>query len=600
MKRALQTSILLLLFSIVNAQSIEQIKRDRQNYIWGEGTGTTLDRADQIALGMLINQISTEVERSFTILEEEVRSSEGGNFKETYNSVINTYSSATLKNTERIVISNEPDAKVFRFIKRADVEKIFMDREDKIVEFAKDGEKADNEYRVSDALRYYYWSLTLLRSHPNANSIKITEKSGKESLLISWLPQRINAIFAEINIKVSDTRKNGDLIHHTLFIEYKNQPARNFDYSYWTGRDWSNIFGSKDGYGFVEYFDAHDVVNEIKLKAEYVFKGEIADNELRDVMSKLDIVPFRNSYFNINLGQTAEKPVSKLQENKAPSYNSGNISSVENTKPYEDVIDKVIDAINTKNFEKARQNFTAEGYDIFCKLLQYGRAKIITKPEFEYLKFENNVMCRSLKMSFNFPNNNRSFVEDVVFSFDENKKIQNLSFALGEVAEADILQMDNWSEHVRLLLINFLENYKTAYALKRIDYIESIFADDALIITGSVLKPNRSLDNPYINNPIIKYNRYTKEQYMNKLKRSFASKEFINIRFEDNTVRKSGKGGEVYGVQIKQDYFSSNYGDTGYLFLLIDINIPDQPIIHVRTWQPEKNPDGSIYGIGDF
>jgi len=225
MKRALQTSILLLLFSIVNAQSIEQIKRDRQNYIWGEGTGTTLDRADQIALGMLINQISTEVERSFTILEEEVRSSEGGNFKETYNSVINTYSSATLKNTERIVISNEPDAKVFRFIKRADVEKIFMDREDKIVEFAKDGEKADNEYRVSDALRYYYWSLTLLRSHPNANSIKITEKSGKESLLISWLPQRINAIFAEINIKVSDTRKNGDLIHHTLFIEYKiNQP----------------------------------------------------------------------------------------------------------------------------------------------------------------------------------------------------------------------------------------------------------------------------------------------------------------------------------------------------------------------------------------
>ena len=179
-------------------------------------------------------------------------------------------------------------------------------------------------------------------------------------------------------------------------------------------------------------------------------------------------------------------------------------------------------------------------------------------------------------------------------------KIQNLSFALGEVAEADILQMDNWSEHVRLLLINFLENYKTAYALKRIDYIESIFADDALIITGSVLKPNKSLDNPYINNPIIKYNRYTKEQYINKLKRSFASKEFINIRFEDNTVRKSGKGGEVYGVQIKQDYFSSNYGDTGYLFLLIDINIPDQPVIHVRTWQPEKNPDGSIYGIGDF
>ncbi len=601
MKRALQTTILLLLFSVVNAQNIDQIKNDRQNYIWGEGTGTTLDRADQNALGMLINQISTQVESSFSLLKEEVSNSDGSDFKETFNSVIKTYSSATLRNTERIVISNEPDAKIFRFIKRADVEKIFLERKNKIIEFAKNAEKADNDYRISDALRYYYWSLTLLRSHPNANSIKITEKSGNESLLISWLPQRINAIFDETSIRVSDTKKDGDLIHHTLFIEYKNQPARNFDYSYWTGRDWSNIYSSKDGYGFVEYFDAHDVVKELRLKAEYVFKGETSvDNELRDVMSKLDVISFRDSYFNVNLDQTAKKPVSKLKENQAPSFNSRNISQVEDTKPYEEELSRVIDAINTKDFEKVRQNFTTEGYDIFCKLLQYGKAKIITKPEFEYLKFENSVMCRSLKMSFNFPNNNRSFVEDVVFSFNEDNKIQNLSFGLGEVAETDILKMDNWSEQVRLILINFLENYKTAYALKRIDYIESIFADDALIITGSVLKPQKSLDNPYINNPIIKYNRYTKEQYINVLKHSFASKEFINIRFEDNIVRKSGKGGEVYGIQIKQDYFSQNYGDTGYLFLLIDINVPDQPVIHVRTWQPDKNPDGSIYGLGDF
>ena len=39
-----------------------------------------------------------------------------------------------------------------------------------------------------------------------------------------------------------------------------------------------------------------------------------------------------------------------------------------------------------------------------------------------------------------------------------------------------------------MILISFLENYKTAYALKRLDYISSIFDDDALIITGRVLK----------------------------------------------------------------------------------------------------------------
>ena len=45
----------------------------------------------------------------------------------------------------------------------------------------------------------------------------------------------------------------------------------------------------------------------------------------------------------------------------------------------------------------------------------------------------------------------------------------------------------------------------------------------------------------------------------------FQSNQFINIRFADNDVVKMGAGGETYGIQIKQDYYSSNYGDHGYL-----------------------------------
>lgn len=51
--------------------------------------------------------------------------------------------------------------------------------------------------------------------------------------------------------------------------------------------------------------------------------------------------------------------------------------------------------------------------------------------------------------------------------------------------------MKSWEEDSRICLIRFLEDYQTAYALKRLDYIESIFSDDAWIITGTVLKkPN--------------------------------------------------------------------------------------------------------------
>ena len=157
-----------------------------------------------------------------------------------------------------------------------------------------------------------------------------------------------------------------------------------------------------------------------------------------------------------------------------------------------------------------------------------------------------------------------------------------------------------WNEVDRMVLINFLEHYKTAYALKRLDYIESIFADDALIITGYVVKVKPNADSRYQSNRIVRYNRQSKTEYIRNLRYSFNSKEYINIRFEESNVRKGGKGGDIYGVQIKQNYFSSNYGDQGYLFLMVDLKDPKEPVVHVRTWQPTKGKKDSIYGLSDF
>ena len=74
----------------------------------------------------------------------------------------------------------------------------------------------------------------------------------------------------------------------------------------------------------------------------------------------------------------------------------------------------------------------------------------------------------------------------------------------------------------------------------------------------------------------------------------------MNIRFANNDVVKAGKGGEIYGIQIKQDYYSTNYGDSGYLFLLVDINKPLEPTIKVRTWQPEPDPIDGLFDISHF
>ena len=102
----------------------------------------------------------------------------------------------------------------------------------------------------------------------------------------------------------------------------------------------------------------------------------------------------------------------------------------------------------------------------------------------------------------------------------------------------------------------------------------------------------------HINNKYVQEYRRSKAEYLEELERCFKSNEFINIRFADNTIEKAGRGGEVYGIHIKQDYYSTNYGDNGYLFLMVDLNDPKQPIIKVRVWMPERDPD--FFGLSNF
>ena len=146
-----------------------------------------------------------------------------------------------------------------------------------------------------------------------------------------------------------------------------------------------------------------------------------------------------------------------------------------------------------------------------------------------------------------------------------------------------------------------MEYYKTAYCLKRIDYLESIFDENALIIVGKVLKKAKQLEGVYYNLDAnkIEYIRLSKYEYLDRLKRVFASNEFVNIHFQDNEVKRKADE-KVFGIQISQYYYSTNYADKGYLFLMVDLKDSLNPKIYVRTWQPEKDSDGGLYGLEDF
>ena len=106
------------------AQSWEAIKGSNA-YLWGEGWGTSVAEADKQALNDLISKISLQVSGNVSHNETETVTNAGVETNSTFSSVVNTYSSATLTNTEKVILENEPDAHVGRWIKRSDIAKIF-------------------------------------------------------------------------------------------------------------------------------------------------------------------------------------------------------------------------------------------------------------------------------------------------------------------------------------------------------------------------------------------------------------------------------------------------------------------------------------------
>ncbi len=596
----------------------EQMKANAE-YICGEGWGDTYNSADQAALADLISKISLNISNSFEIKEEEFNTNSSFDSKTAISSVMNSYAQATLTNTFNLVISNTPQTHVLRYIRKSEVNKIFDERKEKVFDYVRSAMRAEEKAKIDDALRNYYWAFAMVRSLQYPNCVKMTI-DGVQRLLVTWIPQQIEEIMSNLSTKIAS--KDGNEIN--LFIKYKGEPVTSLDYTYFDGQTWSNLYSAKDGMGIVELRPGVEI-NSLQLKYEYEYADQCQiDKELESVMQLFKGTSFKNASVYINnldkksaVSSEAKKEFEKSVKTESAA-NLETLSKVENEKELAGIMTRVINAIKAKDYDSVSDCFSEDGLEMYKKLLNYGQARLLGDPQFSFYTMGKRVVCRSIPMAFSFKNNRRKFVEDVTFTFDENKKIECVAFGLGSQAKTDIFNkgVGAWSDYAKMVIATFLENYKTAFALKRLDYLESVFDDNATIITGHIIKkaPKVAMEGESFinsNNKLIKYTRQTKSEYMRKLKMCFQSNQFINIRFADNDVVKMGAGGETYGIQIKQDYYSTNYGDHGYLFLMVDFNDPDNPSIKVRTWQPDRNPninsnlprsnrDWGIIGPGNF
>lgn len=175
----------------------------------------------------------------------------------------------------------------------------------------------------------------------------------------------------------------------------------------------------------------------------------------------------------------------------------------------------------------------------------------------------------------------------------------NLSIDAENYAEV-LSSANNVTEFTQLsIILDYLERFRNAYCIKDINFLEQVYSDDALIITGSVIKSKKS-EKP----AQIKYTKYTKKAYIDHLRTVFARNSHIDVTFDSITVKRHPMIEGLYGVQLFQGYKSTHYSDEGYLFLLWDFRDPEQPQIHIRTWQDarmwEENPNEQRYDLDSF
>ena len=206
------------------------------------------------------------------------------------------------------------------------------------------------------------------------------------------------------------------------------------------------------------------------------------------------------------------------------------------------------------------------------------------------------------------PTGEREFGEDeyqeAVISFDKQGNVESFYLSISMNLYMNVIKsnLELTDLRRRQLILDYVEQFRTAYNQKDINFLNQVFSDDALIITGKVITTKHREG---FTSQKIQYNKQSKEQYIKNLRGIFARNSYIKVTFDEIEVMRHPINPNFYGVTLLQGWTSGKYHDDGYLFLLWDFTNENAPQIHVRTWQPDKIggkalPKDEVFTLDDF
>lgn len=605
----------------IQAQNVEdnialmnKVKARPSEFLFAEGAAATFDEAKNLAIQYLSEQIQVDVKSSTDIVMKEIQKGDEVYYEEYFKRTAEVSSKLKLSGCKALMIGvpsrKNKDYVAFAYISKVDINKTLADikqdeenaiekRKDDIKYFYENGQHSLKTLRIGDALKSFYSGYVLAKGTPCKLSV-----GGEKVPADKHLESMINNVLGAVQVEVTDVNEeilNGIQSNFKISLLFtyrhdgKTEKITNIDFIANAGDGWSNNIRVKDGLGVVE---ADRKPETIVLQCIYRFGKNEYGSDLWPFIEKDGMI------FNAATKSCPVQPKQKVApkvdrtmevqvERQVETIAANTRDVTHNHDAMLRVMNEVEQAIRQTKPEKVHTSFTEEAWTSFKKIFLRGKVEVLGQPEYNFVDFEDLTLCRSILLRFRY-SNNKEFIEELTFRFNEDNKIESFAYMMPEADQNAILRHTDISEKSRMSLLTFMEDYQTAYALGNLKYLQTVFSEDALIITGRKIRyKNRDVE---IDTTI--YKRWSKSAYLDNLETQFDRREYINLNFTETEFREAANCPDVFGIQLRQEYFSSVYGDVGYLFLFVDLRGED-PVIQIRAWNEDHIPVNDRFSLKD-
>ncbi len=589
--------VILLGASLLFAQTRERIISSGE-YYYGEYSNKNYQLARDYAVKNLCEKLVVYVRSSLSnkISETNTKATES------MESIIQTHSIGTFKNLQEIRTPNAGEINVLVYIKRSDLEEIFNERKMQIRDIYQQAIRMEQDGNIGSALKYYYFVMILMNSLPEER----IEYNG-----INYhveVPNHINNIMRNISFSYKSREKISDSEDHLLItMNYQNKPISFLRFSFWDGSNQVTIEGT-DGQAILSLFGSSRNFDKLEINTEYQFYD--SRNEIKVISDLWDVVKhpeFKNNFSLLLKNQKIQDDKNDLDKNVKTPFTMTECPQNIRTK-IENQANDFINLINSNNSNAIQKAYANDSYLLnnISNLIKYNRIRVASNQnDLQINKTYDGWELRGLCVSSKYPSVQKQNTDYLVLNFDEEGTLNEVSFTLFkgvyEEYKNSSVDTDTWKRNQ--VMIKFLEKYRTAYMTRDLSTIETLFSDDAVIIIGRVLKKeplNKDIEfRRLADEPDVNYLKYSKNQYLNNLKKSFEGNQDIFLGYNSLKVLIKNNQPDTYGISMRQNYQSSVYSDEGYLFLLVDFK-DKEPKIYVRAWQPSEWSEEKMVQTANF